>query len=320
LKDILIEKSLEGVEVRVIIDDVGSWGLSDKFIREMKNSGIRIQSFMEVRFPRLTSQVNFRNHRKIIVVDGITGFTGGLNIADRYFEGVKGIGPWNDIHLQLDGDAATCLQVVFTADWYFVMHENLTGRNYFPPLRETKGVPVQISASGPDSDWESIGQAIFAAIANARKRVYLTTPYLMPPMQIVSALKMASLSNVDVRIIIPEKSDARIPKWCSFSYVEELLEAGVKIYFFQNGFIHSKYVIVDDVFSTIGTTNLDFRSIETNFEVNAFIYNEDFTSKLVRIFKKDIQNSREIKLKEWSQRRWHFKLKESLAHTVSPML
>jgi cardiolipin synthase len=320
LKEILIEKSLEGVEVRVIIDDVGSWGLSDKFIREMKNSGIRIQSFMEVRFPRLTSQVNFRNHRKIIVVDGIIGFTGGLNIADRYFEGVKGIGPWNDIHLQLDGDAATCLQVVFTADWYFVMHENLTGRNYFPPLRETKGVPVQISASGPDSDWESIGQAIFAAIANARKRVYLTTPYLMPPMQIVSALKMASLSNVDVRIIIPEKSDARIPKWCSFSYVEELLEAGVKIYFFQNGFIHSKYVIVDDVFSTIGTTNLDFRSIETNFEVNAFIYNEDFTSKLVRIFKKDIQNSREIKLKEWSQRRWHFKLKESLAHTVSPML
>ncbi|MGM0620149.1 MAG: cardiolipin synthase [Bacteroidota bacterium] len=320
VKDLLIEKSLEGVEVRIIIDDVGSWGLSDKFISEMKNSGIRIQSFMEVRFPRLTSRANFRNHRKIIVIDGVTGFTGGINIADRYVDGVKGIGPWNDIHLQLEGDAANCLQVVFAANWYFVMRENLTGRNYFPPLKETKGVPVQISASGPDSDWESIGQAIFAAIANAKKRVYLTTPYLMPPMQIVSALKMASLSNVDVRIIIPEKSDARIPKWCSFSYVEELLEAGIKVYFFQNGFIHSKYVIVDDVFSTIGTTNLDFRSIETNFEVNAFIYDEDFTSKLVRIFKKDIQNSREIKLKEWSQRRWHFKLKESLAHTVSPML
>jgi cardiolipin synthase len=320
VKDLLIEKSLEGVEVRIIIDDVGSWGLSDKFISEMKSSGIRIQSFMEVRFPRLTSRVNFRNHRKIIVIDGVTGFTGGINIADRYVEGVKGIGPWNDIHLQLEGDGANCLQVVFAADWYFVMHENLTGKNYFPPLKETKGVPVQISASGPDSDWESIGQAIFTAIANARKRVYLTTPYLMPPMQIVSALKTASLSGVDVRIIIPEKSDARIPKWCSFSYVEDLLEAGVKIYFFQNGFIHSKYVIVDDVFSTIGTTNLDFRSIETNFEVNAFIYDEDFTSKLVRIFKKDIQNSREIKLKEWSRRRWHFKLKESLAHTVSPML
>ena len=320
LKKLLIEKAREGVHVRVIIDDVGSWGLRKKVLEDIKNNGIEIYSFMEVRFPRLTSKVNYRNHRKIIVIDGKTGFTGGVNIADRYLEGIKGIGPWKDLHIQFEGDAAACLQVVFAADWYFVSRKNLSGEKYFPAIINDEGVAMQISASGPDSDWENIGQAFFAAIANAKKRIYIASPYLMPPLQIVSALKTASLSNVDVRIIIPEKSDARIPKWSSFSYVEELLEAGVRIYFYQTGFIHSKYIIVDDVFSTVGTTNLDFRSIETNFEVNAFIYDEGFTNRLVQIFRKDMQNCREIKLKEWKQRSWIFKFRESLAHTISPML
>ena len=150
--------------------------------------------------------------------------------------------------------------------------------------------------------------------------VYIVTPYLMPPIQIVSALITASLSNVDVRIIIPEKSDARIPRWSSFSYIEQLLEAGIKIYFYNSGFIHSKYIIVDDVFSSIGTTNLDFRSLETNFEVNAFIYDEEFTNQITEVFKTDMRNSREVKLSEWSKRPWHIKLRESLAHIVSPML
>jgi len=320
LKYLLMQKAREGVQVRVIIDDVGSWGLRKKNLEEIRNSGIEIYSFMEVRFPRLTSQVNYRNHRKIIVIDGHTGFTGGVNIADRYLEGVKGIGPWKDIHIQFEGDAVACLQVVFAADWYFVSRHNLSGEKYFPAMINGDGVAMQISASGPDSDWENIGQAFFAAIANAKQRVYIVSPYLMPPLQIISALKTASLSNVDVRIIIPEKSDSPIPMWSSFSYVEELLEAGVRIYFYNTGFIHSKYIVVDDVFTTVGTTNLDFRSIETNFEVNAFIYNENFTARMGKVFRKDMQNSREVKLKEWKQRPWIFKFRESLAHTVSPML
>ena len=320
MKNLLMEKAREGVEVRIIVDDVGSWGLKKYFFEDLRNSGVEIYSFMEVRFPRLTSQVNYRNHRKIIVIDGKTGFTGGVNIADRYLEGKKRIGPWNDLHLQIEGDATACMQVVFAADWYFVSNKNLSGEKYFPAMTDGEGVAMQISASGPDSDWENIGQAFFAAIANAKQRAYIVSPYLMPPLQIVSALKTASLSNVDVRIIIPEKSDSPIPLWCSFSYIEELLEAGVRIYFYNTGFIHSKYIIVDDVFSTVGTTNLDFRSLETNFEVNAFIYNEGFTNRLVQIFRKDMQNSREVKLKNWKQRPWHFKLCESLAHTVSPML
>lgn len=320
LKSLLIAKSLEGVEVRIIIDDVGSWSLKKDFITELKENGIALYPFMEVRFPRLTSRVNFRNHRKIAIIDGQIGFTGGINIADRYLEGVKNVGPWRDTHLQIEGDAVACLQVVFAADWYYVINENLTGDIYFPPFTEAQGVPVQISASGPDSDWESIGQAIFAAITNASKKIYITTPYLMLPLQIDYALKTAALSNVDVRIIIPEKSDSIIPKWSSFSFVEELLEAGVKFYFYQGGFIHSKYIIVDDVFSTVGTTNLDFRSLETNFEVNAFMYDENFTGELMKTFNADLENSREIKLREWRHRPWHYKFRESLAHIASPML
>lgn len=320
LKDLLIEKSRQGIEIRIIVDDVGSWGLNKKFINELKENGIEIYPFMEVRFPRLTSRVNFRNHRKILIIDGKIGFTGGINIADRYIDGIKKIGPWRDTHLQITGDAVACLQIIFTADWYFVINENLTGKKYFPPFTEKAETAVQISASGPDSDWENIAQAFFSAIANARKRVFITTPYLMPPPNIISALKTAALSNVDVRIIIPEKSDAFIPRWSSFSYIGELLEAGIKIYFYKAGFIHSKYIVVDNVFSTIGTTNLDFRSLETNFEINAFIYDEKFTAKLVQTFKTDLQNSCEIKLKEWQLRPWHKKFRESLAHIVSPML
>ena len=320
LKALLIEKSKEGVEIRIIVDDVGSWSLGKKYIGELQKNGIEIYSFMEVRFPRLTSRVNYRNHRKIVVIDGKIGFTGGINFADRYLKGVQDIGPWRDTHLQIEGDAVNCLQVVFAADWFFVVHENLTGRKYFPQLSELSGTPVQISASGPDSDWDSIGQAFFAALSSANAKIYIASPYLMPPLEIIYALKAAALSNVDVRILMPEKSDSVIPHWSSFSYIEELLEAGVRVFFYQTGFIHSKYVIVDDVFSTVGTTNLDFRSLETNFEVNAFIYDEAFTTELERQFKADLKNSREIKLGEWRRRKWHFKLRESLAHLVSPLL
>lgn len=319
LKKLLIDKSREGVEVRIIVDDVGSWDLKERFFEELRENGIEIYPFMEVRFPRLTSRVNFRNHRKILIVDGKIGFTGGVNIADRYIHGKPKIGPWRDTHLQISGDAVATMQVVFAADWYFVINENLTGEKYFRPLTEENGTAVQISASGPDSDWENIEQAYLSAILSARKYVYLTSPYLMPPQTLVSALKTAALSGVDVRIIIPEKSDAITPKWCSFSYVEQFLEAGIKIYLYQKGFIHSKTLMIDDVFSTIGTTNLDFRSLETNFEINAFIYERKFTRLMLKHFIHDLRDSREIKLAEWEKRPWHFKLRESLAHIVSPM-
>ena len=320
LKELLIEKCQSGIEVRIIIDDVGSWSLGDNFISELKTNGIEIYSFMEVRFPRLTSKMNFRNHRKILVVDGKTGFTGGINFADRYLYGIKDIGEWRDSHLQIEGDAVACLQVVFAADWYFVINENLTGIKYFPPFSDKTGIPVQIAASGPDSDWENISQAFFTAFSGARSKIFITTPYLMPPDHILTSLITAALCGVDVRIILPEKSDAIISKWCTFSYIEGMLEAGIKVFFYQKGFIHSKAIIVDGEFSTIGTTNLDFRSLETNFEVNAFIYDEKTSEIIEKQFLEDIKNSRELKIEEWKKRHWFNKLRESLAHIVSPML
>jgi len=316
---LLKEKSKAGIKVRVMVDDVGSWSLKKKFFRELRASGIEIYPFMEVRFPRLTSRVNYRNHRKILIVDGKIGFTGGINIADRYVNGINGIGIWRDTHLQITGDAVAAMQVIFAADWFFVSKVNLNGKEYFPPLTESDGTPLQIVASGPDSDWESIQQAFFSAISNASDYVYITTPYLMPPLTILSALKTSALSGVDVRLLIPGISDAVIPKWCSYSYIEQLLEAGVKLYSYHGGFIHCKTLIVDDIISSVGTTNFDFRSLETNFEINAFMYEKKFARTMVKLYMADLRNSREIKLTEWEKRPWHFKLRESLAHIVSPM-
>lgn len=320
LRELLIQKALEGVEVRFIYDDVGSWELKKKWIRTMTDAGVKVDCFMRVRFPMLTSRVNYRNHRKILVVDGDTAFVGGLNFADRYQDGVSGIGPWRDTHLKVVGGGATALQIIFMADWYFVSKEILKGEKYFNPFVPGNGKFVQMVASGPDSDWESIGQAYFAAIASATESVYISTPYLMPTADIVTALKTSALGGIDVRIIVPGMSDAITPKWGTNSYIEELLEAGVKIYFYKAGFIHSKVIVVDGIFSSVGTANLDFRSLETNFEVNAMIYDEETTAILAGQFLDDQAKSEQVILEEWVKRPRINKIKESFARILSPML
>ncbi|WP_372774886.1 cardiolipin synthase [Mangrovibacterium sp.] len=320
LRELLIRKAHEGVEVRLIYDDVGSWALPRKYIASLKAAGVRIDCFMKVRFPHLTSRVNYRNHRKIVVVDGHTAFVGGLNVADRYQDGTKSLGRWRDTHLMVQGGAATMLQIIFMGDWYFVSREIFHGPNYFLPVEEGHGKLVQIVASGPDSDWESIGQAYFAAIASARDRVYIATPYLIPTPEILNALKVAAMGGIDVRILLPHKSDAITPKWSTRSFIEELLETGVKIYFYQAGFLHSKLIIVDGVFSSVGTANFDFRSLETNFEVNAMIYDEATAAELEKQYLADIEQSRQIVPEEWANRSRLEKAKESFARLLSPLL
>ena len=320
LRGLLIQKAKEGVEVRFIYDDVGSWELKRKWLKTMTDAGIKVDCFMRVRFPNLTSRVNYRNHRKILVVDGNTAFVGGLNFADRYQDGVAGIGPWRDTHLKITGGGATALQIIFMADWYFVSKEILKGESYFKPFVPGNGKLVQMVASGPDSDWESIGQAYFAAIASAAESVFISTPYLMPTADIVTALKTSALGGIDVRIIVPGMSDAITPKWGTNSYIEELLEAGVKIYFYKAGFIHSKVIVVDGIFSSVGTANLDFRSLETNFEVNAMIYDEETAGILASQFIEDQAKSDQVILEEWVKRPRLNKIKESFARILSPML
>lgn len=320
LLEILIQKAKEGVEVRVIYDDVGSWKLSKGYVEALEQAGVKIHAFLPVRFPILTSRVNYRNHRKIIVIDGKTAFVGGLNFADRYLHGIPGIGSWRDTHLKIVGEAATSLQIVFLIDWYFVRQEVLLDDKYLLYKKVKQNCLLQITASGADSDWESIMQAYFSAITSAKRNVYISSPYFMPNTSILMALKTVAMSGVDVRVLIPEKSDSIMTFWGTLSYLEELLEAGVRIYFYKGGFNHSKIMMVDGIMATVGTANMDVRSFEQNFEVNAIVYDEKITLELRERFLKDLEQSEEVLLTSWVARSKSQKLKESMARLFTPLL
>jgi cardiolipin synthase len=316
----LMLKAKEGIKVRIIYDDVGSWSLNNKIIRRMRERGVEIFPFMPVRFPWLTNKINFRNHRKILVVDGIRGYIGGLNIADKYLHGIKGIGNWRDTHLVIKGEAVATLNSVFMVDWYFVSDILLTDE---PGHFEFEKVPdkcwIQMASSGPDSDWANIMQVYFSAIATARKSIYISTPYFSPDESILNAMKTASLSGVDVQMILPDKSDSVVAYWNTRSYIDELIEAGIKIYLYTKGFNHSKYILVDNVFASVGSANVDMRSFDLNFEVAALIYDESFASSLLKVFLNDIANSTRVESDQWQKRKRTARYKESLSRILGPL-
>ncbi|MBZ4687058.1 MAG: cls [Clostridiales bacterium] len=320
IKDILVERACSGVEVRVIYDGVGSRKLSLKYITQLKNAGVKVKCFLPVVMPFLNSKINYRNHRKIIVIDGKVGFVGGLNIGDEYLGKNARIGFWRDTHLKLMGDSVYFLQNIFVQDWHFIGGDWLHGKNYFPEVERCGNTMVQIAASGPDSEWETIMQAYFTTITSAKKNIYITSPYLIPDDSILMALKTAALSGVDVRIIVPGKPDKRIVYWASHSYFEELLEAGVKIYKYNRGFIHAKLLLVDGTVASIGTANMDIRSFKFNFEVNALVYDEAVYKRLEKDFYTDIEYSDEVTLEEFINRPLLDKIKESGARLLSPLL
>jgi cardiolipin synthase len=321
VRRILIRKAQEGLEVRVIYDDIGCWSLSDEYILSMKNAGIRVFPFMPVRFPYFTNKINYRNHRKIIIIDGKVGFVGGLNIADRYISGSEELNPWRDTHLKIEGEAVYSLQSVFLLDWYFVSKRNLHDQDrYFPPVDVTDQNLMQIVASGPDSDWASIMQTFFSAIATAKSYIYISTPYFLPNESILTALRTAALSGVDVRMLLPEQSDSKLVSWSSFSYISQLLDAGIKVYLYRRGFTHSKLMMVDDVFCSIGTANMDIRSFDQNFEVNALIYDRRQTVAMRNIFMNDIKGLKSINIDDWYERPRWVVFRESVARLFSPLL
>ncbi|MBC8146819.1 MAG: cardiolipin synthase, partial [Bacteroidetes bacterium] len=247
------------------------------------------------------------------------GFVGGLNIADRYLrEGKSEL--WRDIHLRLEGDSVKNLQAVLLMDWDFGSEEVLNVKEYFTEFTVNENHLVQIATSGPDSDWASIMQAFFMAITTARKYVYISTPYFLPNTRIMTALKTVVMSGVDVKIILPENPDSFLIRLSSQSYIEELLEVGVKIYYYQKGFTHSKLIIVDDVFSSVGTANMDIRSFNQNFEVNALIYDEKITAILKKGFIDDLENSYLVTYEDFSERPVYVKFIESIARLFSPLL
>ena len=321
LKEILLQKAAEGVDVRVIYDDVGSWSLSKPYLRELREAGIQIFPFLPVRFHHFANKANYRNHRKIAVIDGEVGFVGGLNIADRYMDGVAEIGVWRDTHLRVVGEVVTSLQVIFLIDWYFVRRELLLDKDEYLPYVRTEGnVVVQAVTSGPDSDWASIQQAYFTLINMAKKYVFISTPYFMPGETTLNCLKTAAMSGVDVRILLPHKSDSWLTHWCTRSFAEELLEAGVRIYWYQKGINHSKVIVVDGIVASVGTANMDLRSFEQNFEVSLIIYDREVVKRLAADFIEDLKVSSEGAIQRWKFRPKRNKVRESIARLFAPVL
>lgn len=322
IKDILVAKAKEGVTVRFIYDDVGSWSLPRRFKREIRRAGGSIKPFMRVAFPFLSNKLNYRNHRKIVVVDGRYAFMGGINIADRYVDGGV-FGYWSDAHMRVEGEAVQALQAVFLVDWYFVSGEILLRlRERYFPRHEVNGKQlVQIVTSGPDSDWAGIMQAYFAIINNAKHHIYIATPYFTPNESILTAIKTASLSGVDVRLMLPERCDSKLVYWSTLSYLSDLMEAGVKVYLYNKGFNHSKFITVDGRFAAMGSANIDMRSFEHNFEISAIVYDEEVTRNLETNFQIDIQNnSRMVDPEKWDNRPFYETFKEGFARLFTPLL
>ena len=324
--DALIDRAREGVMVRVIYDDVGCWQVAHRFFERMREEGIEVAAYLPVRFPSFTSKVNYRNHRKLVIIDGETGYIGGMNIALRY---VKGTGdqPWRDTMLRVRGGAVYGLQRAFLIDWYFVDRTLITNRDYYPPLSTFHSPPstnnclTQIVTSGPTNPYPEIMQGYVRMILAAHRYVYIETPYFLPNEPVLFAIKTAAKAGVDVRILCPLRSDARFVEWASRSYLREAYEAGVKVYLYQAGFLHSKVMVCDDSITTTGSTNVDFRSFENNFEANVFIYDEGMAIRMRNVFLRDQENA--ILLSDLPQRiRPSFKkrLWESLIRLMSPLL
>lgn len=321
IQQLLIRKVQEGVRVRLIYDDVGSWRLSKHYVRTLREAGVEIHAFVPVIVPSLNRKVNYRNHRKIVVIDGLYGFMGGLNVGDEYLGKNKRFGFWRDTHLKLEGEAVYPLQSIFLHDWHFVTGEDIgQDSDYFPAHPDYGRSLVQIAASGPDSDWETIVQAYFLAIASAEEKIYITSPYFIPDESILLALKTAALSGVDVHLILPSRPDFYLVFWATMSYLEELLYAGVRVYLYEKGFIHSKILLIDRILASVGTANMDLRSFYLNFEVNAMIYDRQVAQRLEEDFLEDLRCSRELTYEEFASRPFSRKFKESLARLFSPML
>ncbi len=319
VRDVLIDKAREGVKVRVLHDDVGCWKVSHAFYEQMLCEGIEVMSFLKVRFPQFTGKVNYRNHRKIVVIDGKVGFVGGMNLAERYVKGVPW-GVWRDTHVKLEGKAVYGLQTAFLTDWYAMDRTLFTSAEYFPKTDVRGNVVAQIVTSDPVGEWRDIMQGLMMAICSARRYFYVQTPYFLPDEEVKTALQTAALAGVDVRIMLPKKADTWLIHKASLSYLAEMMKAGVKIYLYRKGFIHSKLMVSDDEFSTIGSTNMDFRSFEHNFEANAFFYDKDTASALKEIFLADQRDCMLLSLKVWDKRSWKSKVTESVVRLLSPLL
>ena len=319
LRDALVEKARQGVEVRILYDDVGCSGVKKAFFEGMRREGIEVFSFLHVKFPLFTSKVNYRNHRKIVVIDGRIGFIGGMNIADRYVRGTQW-GTWRDTHFRIEGSGAAGLQASFLSDWSATTKTHISGPEYYPPVGHFTDDILQIAPSGPFGKWRALLQADSYAIARARQRIWIQTPYYLPSEVLNTALQEAALAGIDVHLMLPARSDSKVVDLATHSYLDDMMKAGVKISFYKPGFLHSKLLIIDDMLSVIGSANMDFRSFEHNFEINAFVYDREFASRMAAIFEDDLTHCHTVTPGEWFTRPRTRRVAESLMRVFSPLL
>ncbi len=319
LRDVLMDKAREGVEIRLLYDDVGCWSVDRNFFEEMRCAGMYVQAFLKERFPMLSSSLNYRNHRKVVVIDGKTAFIGGMNVADRYVTG-GAWGCWRDVMLCVRGEAVYGIQVSFLIDWFFADRSLVSGARYFPKVDVPAGPMMQVVVSNPIGRWREMLQGVGHLVSNCKEYLYIQTPYFMPSDFVLTAILNLALAGVDVRIMVPERSDSSITELASRSFLGDVMAAGVKVYLYRGGFLHSKMLVCDDVLASIGSANIDFRSFECNFEINTFVYDEGVARQLKAVFMKDVRSCRLFTYKEYKEHSLGQRLKESLARLFSPVL
>lgn len=321
IKELLIQKAKEGVRVRILYDALGSVYLSSQYIRSMRKSGIEIYPYYDFRSPFTIHTLNYRNHRKIVVIDGLIGYTGGMNIGQEYVDGGKKFSFWRDTHIRVEGEAVAVLQSIFLTSWMNTTKEDLIVEKNFPIKSDASwNTPIQVTTSGLDSQWSSIQQLYFCLISTAEQSVYIQSPYFVPDRTIHSALKTAALSGLDVRLMMTGIPDKKLPFWSAQTFFKDLLDAGVKIYQYQKGFMHSKTIAVDGEICSVGTANMDMRSFHLNYEINTLIYDHKVTQGLLRDFENDLESCSEITLESYGQLSELTKFRNSLARLFAPIL
>ena len=319
LRDALVEKARQGVEVRLIYDSVGCWKVRGKFFDSMRSAGVQVEEFLKVYFPLLSNRVNYRNHRKVVVVDGKVGLVGGCNIADRYLRGLKG-GTWRDTMLLLRGASVNGLQAAFAVDWYFANRTLINEECYFPVVSSARKSYVQVVTSNPVGDLRTIVSGYMKILSLAKSYVYLQTPYFMPDEAFLQALKNCAMSGVDVRLMIPEHSDSVVADYAAMSHLGTLLDSGVKVYLYRGGMLHAKTIVCDGNLSSIGSTNLDSRSFFYNFEVSAFVYDKAVASDMQKAFLNDMKHCHRVTVNEYRRRPVYRRCTESFIKLFSPLL
>ena len=324
LRDLLVSKAREGVRVRVVYDGLGSfWSDVKGFWRPLRRAGGEVYAFLPVRFPFIDLRINYRNHRKVVVIDQRIGYLGGMNVAQYYAQGNE-LGQWRDTHFRIEGSAVAGLQRVFLVDWAVAVRKRFDLTPYFAEIDRgssyERPIAMQFLTNGPQAHWQTIEQAFIKACSMAHEEILIQTPYFLPPEGLLMSLCSAAIRGVQVSIMIPERGDSYLTQRASDSYLTQLLQAGVDVRRYRGGFLHSKLMVVDRRIVGVGSANMDFRSLEINLEVMSFVYDRRIAEELCKTFELDLQSCSQLTLAEWNKRTLWIRSWEAVARLFSPLL